>query len=689
MQSTNKINIKVFEHKGQKRVGLFYKYVSGSTLDNHTRSLPDRVYSSTKKCWHINYRDDYKEYLKAYYSKIKDIEFVFEPNLFETKTKQDEPKNKRTIVVLKLDKIKKKIYVEYPFSPHLHNILSATKKGFWLTKQSCWVFPYDAKSYTALSHLIKSSGYQLSEVLVQKHFPSIKEKTIINPVNTVEARQLNSAGRSLLETYSNTIILKRLSPNTRNIYVRFFIQFLQDNKDVDIENMPYQAIYNYIKKQNKLLEQTQLNQTIAAIKFFYERVMDRDKMFFYLTEKINIQTGTVFIPFNEILKICNKITSPIDKMLIFLYFHAGLDYSEISSIPSDHRDLFTNKYKIPGANKLAIAYYHDLCDGIEQKYKPYHFLIENNTRAYNDKELRQKMYRIINRYRLGEIYRAQYKYILDSTSYGLKTKQMYLGAFMKFLEYYNFRHPSQIKNEEIRDYLVLHRDKSASHQDNIINAFKFFFGQVYKNEISDKYIVRPRKGFFLPDFFHRDELAAMIAVTHNIKHRFLISIFYCSGMRREELRQLKINDIDLKRNRIFIRGGKGDKDRYTLFSQELHGMMKEYLEKEQPKLFLFEGARAGHAYSVTSMVNVLKKSALSAGIQRNVHIHMLRHSFATHLLEDSWDIRYIQELMGHRSIKTTTRYTHIISDALKNVKSPFDKMMDQLNHLTSQQGLSP
>jgi site-specific recombinase XerD len=160
-------------------------------------------------------------------------------------------------------------------------------------------------------------------------------------------------------------------------------------------------------------------------------------------------------------------------------------------------------------------------------------------------------------------------------------------------------------------------------------------------------------------------------------------------MRREELRQLKINDIDLKRNRIFIRGGKGDKDRYTLFSQELHGMMKEYLEKEQPKLFLFEGARAGHAYSVTSMVNVLKKSALSAGIQRNVHIHMLRHSFATHLLEDSWDIRYIQELMGHRSIKTTTRYTHIISDALKNVKSPFDKMMDQLNHLTSQQGLSP
>ncbi len=689
MQSTNKINIKVFEHKGQNRIGLFYKYISGSAIDMHTRSLPGRVYSHTKKCWHIAFRDDYKGYLKVYYAKNTDIELVFESDLIENQTKETEPKNKRPLVLLKLDKLKKKIYVEHPYSPHLHSILLTTKKGFWLKKQACWVFPYEKQIYNSLSELIKSSGYRLSEVLVQNHFPTAKEKVKVKSTDKVAKNQLTSAGRALLETYSNTILLKRLSPNTRNVYVRFFILFLQEHKGVDIENMPYHTIYNYIKKQNGLLEHTQLKQTIASIKFFYERVMDRDKMFFYLQEKVKIQSGAVFIPFNEIKKICDRINLPVDRMLLFLYFHVNLKYSEIIAITTNSRDLFTNQFRIPGADEQAITYYQYIWDEIRKADQPYHFLIENKTRKYEQKELQQKVYRIINRYKLGEIYKAQYKYILDSTTYGLKTKQVYLSAFIRFLKYYNYKHPTHIKNEEIRDYLVLHRDKSASHQDNIINAFKFFFGQVHKNEISEKYIVRPRKGFFLPDFFHRDELAKMITVTHNIKHKFMISIFYCSGMRREELRLLKITDIDLGKNRIFIRAGKGDKDRYTLFSQGLHGMLQEYLEKEQPKLYLFEGTVVGKPYSTTSMANVLKKAALSAGIQRRVHIHMLRHSFATHLLEDGWDIRYIQELMGHRSIKTTTRYTHIISDALNNVLSPFDKMMEQMNRGISNKGQSP
>ncbi len=674
MKGITKVRIKVMEHKGQKRIALFYTYSVGDTLDQHTRLLPNRIYSQTKKCWHIPFRDDYQDYLKAYYADILDIELVFETISSEIKLKQKSTVKGSTSVTLKIDLDKKKIYVEHPYSPHLHAILSATKKGFWLKKQSCWVFPYTEQSYKGLSQLIKSSAYQLNQVLVRNNFtnyeatPSSLEKVDIIPLTLAE--------KDLLQTYSNTILLKRLSPNTRDIYVRFFILFLQAHQGQDIENMSYQSLYSYIKTINKTLGSTQLKQSIAAIKFFYERVMDRDKMFFHLHEKIKIQKGAVFIPYVDIVKLCDRISSPVDRMVIFLYFHVNLNYSEMVSIPTGSRDLFITQYRMPGSNERAIAYFHNIYDEMEKNHTSYHFLFENNTGSYQVKELQQKVYRIINRYRLGEIYRAQYKYILDSTTYGLKTKQMYLSAFMKFLEFHNFRHPMYIKNEEIRDYLVLHRDKSSSHQDNMINTIKFFFAQVHKQEISDQYIIRPRKSFFLPDFFSREELAAMLTVTHNIKHKFMLSIFYCSGMRREELRQLKITDIDLKKDRIFIRGGKGDKDRYTLFSKSLHRILKEYLAKEQPKLYLFEGTKIGKPYSVTSMTNVLKKAAVTAGIQRRVHIHMLRHSFATHLLEDGWDIRYVQELLGHRSINTTIRYTHIISDALKNVKSPFDKMME-------------
>ena len=143
---------------------------------------------------------------------------------------------------------------------------------------------------------------------------------------------------------------------------------------------------------------------------------------------------------------------------------------------------------------------------------------------------------------------------------------------------------------------------------------------------------------------------------------------------------MRLTDIDIKRNRIFIKDSKGNKDRYTLFSGKLVGPYKDYLAKFKPKVFVFEGIKPGKKYSTTSMSNVLKDLAISAGIQRNVYLHMLRHSFATHLLEEGRDIRYVQELLGHASIKTTERYTHIVNDALTKVTSPFDGMVSQTGY---------
>ena len=680
------LKVREIDHRGERKVALFYDYILNSALDAHTRALPNRAFSSTNKCWYIPFRDDYRDYLEQYYAKVEGLEINFEQVNAETPNSKSDSKEAEITVLIRIDKVKKKIYVEHPYSPHLHEIINATRQGFWLKKQHCWIFPGNNENYTGLSQLIINSGYKIRKIIIEAPTEtSVKQPEHINK----QVMSLGSQEKTLLETYSHTILLKRLSPSTRKIYEHFFTVFLMDQRGKEIEHLTYHEIYNYIKAKSRELEFTQLNQTIAAIKFFYERVMDRERMFFYLQDEKIIKRGSVFIGFDELVDICKKISSPVDKMLLFLYFHVRLGHDEICLIPSNSREMFSDRYRLAGNNLEAIEYFQALFDEIQQTHKPGQYLFENKGEAYQFHDLQQKVYDIIHRYRLKAIYSAQYQYILDATTFSPKTKQMYLGAFMKFLEYHHFRHPTHIRNEEIRDYLVLHREKSPSHQDNMVNAFKFFFEQVHKSEISDKYMIRPRKGFFLPDYFTRDEIIGLMSVTHNIKHRFMLSLFYCSGMRREELRQLKIGDVDIQSNHIFIRAAKGNKDRYTLFSRHLHGMLKEYLEKEKPVHYLFEGAKAGEPYSSTSMSSTLMRAALAAGIRRRVHLHMLRHSFATHLLEDGWDIRYIQELMGHRNIKTTSRYTHVVNDALSSVKSPFDKMIEQSRGGYTGNGSSP
>jgi site-specific recombinase XerD len=145
-------------------------------------------------------------------------------------------------------------------------------------------------------------------------------------------------------------------------------------------------------------------------------------------------------------------------------------------------------------------------------------------------------------------------------------------------------------------------------------------------------------------------------------------------LRRKEVQNLKPGDADIKRKMIFIKNGKGKKDRYSILSSMLAELMQEYLEKFQPKQYLFEGDKPGEKYSFTSMALILKRAAKRAGINKRVHMHMLRHSFATHLIEGGTDIRYVQELLGHNNLKTTERYTHVTNNALNLIKNPVDNL---------------
>ena len=179
-------------------------------------------------------------------------------------------------------------------------------------------------------------------------------------------------------------------------------------------------------------------------------------------------------------------------------------------------------------------------------------------------------------------------------------------------------------------------------------------------------------GKHLPDIFEKDEIVAIYTCLENKKHRFLIMLIYSAGLRRSEAQNLKIRDVNFKSNILFIRSAKGKKDRVTIIPGGLKELMNEYLKEYNPKVYLFEGDKPGEKYSFSSMNNVLKSAAKKAGIKHRVHLHMLRHSFATHSLENGMDIRYVQELLGHVNLKTTQRYTHMTSIALHRLKSPFE-----------------
>jgi integrase/recombinase XerD len=178
----------------------------------------------------------------------------------------------------------------------------------------------------------------------------------------------------------------------------------------------------------------------------------------------------------------------------------------------------------------------------------------------------------------------------------------------------------------------------------------------------------------LPNVLSKEEAAAILKAPKNVKHKAMLSLIYACGLRRSELLHLKPTDVDSKRNLLIIRNAKGYKDRVTPLSEKIIVLLREYYKEYKPKYWLFEGQKSGEAYSETSLQEVLKATIEKAGIKKPVTLHWLRHSYATHLLENGTDLRYIQELLGHKSSKTTEIYTHVSVKSIQKIKSPFDDL---------------
>jgi site-specific recombinase XerD len=289
-----------------------------------------------------------------------------------------------------------------------------------------------------------------------------------------------------------------------------------------------------------------------------------------------------------------------------------------------------------------------------------------------DKVKRISRYDIINFRNCPEEYIRK----LKELRYSVVTIKTYTGMFEEFINYYHTSSIEQIDEKMIiafLQYLVIDRKVSTSYQNQSINAIKFYFEQVLGGKRKFYFLERPRKEKKLPTVLNESEITKAINTVTNIKHKAIIMITYSGGLRISETLNLKIKDIDSKRMQIFVRNAKGGKDRYTLLSKKVLPVLRDYVKEYKPREWLFEGAK-GQQYSESSIATIVKKAFKDAGIIKQASTHTLRHCFATHLLENGTDIRYIQALLGHESSKTTEIYTHVTTKGFDQIVNPMDKL---------------
>lgn len=231
-----------------------------------------------------------------------------------------------------------------------------------------------------------------------------------------------------------------------------------------------------------------------------------------------------------------------------------------------------------------------------------------------------------------------------------------------------------IRDVKLYTHYLLELGKSPAYVNQAISAVKFYYEAVCGIQESSIWFVRPKKEKKLPNVLSQGEVLKLLGNIANLKHKSILSLTYSSGLRVGEVVRLKFQDIDIERKTIFIKQGKGKKDRYTLLSDAALAVIKQYIMIEKPKIWLFPGQTDGHLTERT-VQKVFEQAFKAAKIIKKVSVHSFRHSFATHLLEGGTDLRYIQELLGHQSVKTIEIYTHVSVKDIRRIQSPLDRLM--------------
>ncbi len=264
---------------------------------------------------------------------------------------------------------------------------------------------------------------------------------------------------------------------------------------------------------------------------------------------------------------------------------------------------------------------------------------------------------------------------LKIRKYSKKTFKQYSFYNRELLLFLN-KKQEDVNEKDIKNYLYYlaeRKEMSTSALNIAISAFNFYYNKVLNKKFTCD-IKRPKKDKLLPVVFNKEEIIQLLQSTRNLKHRAIIMMIYSGGLRVSDAVKLRFSDIDDERKLIFIKGGKGRKDRYTLLSEKALKTLKEYCRKYRPDEWLFPGQKKGTHISVRSIEHIVKDACEKIHCKKKAKVHTLRHSFATHLHESGVDIKYIQELLGHKNSKTTEIYTHVSRRELGKITSPLDNI---------------
>ena len=260
-------------------------------------------------------------------------------------------------------------------------------------------------------------------------------------------------------------------------------------------------------------------------------------------------------------------------------------------------------------------------------------------------------------------------------AYSPNTQRNYLRCARHFAKHY-MRSPEEMGEQEVRGFLLhLLQDRQASPATlaMYVNALKFLYNVTLKRPEAVQGLSHPKRPKTLPVILSPEEVLRIFAAIRSVKHKAIIATAYAAGLRISEVCGLRIADIDSQRRRIHVRSGKGKKDRYVMLGESLLALLRQYYQKVRPQgEYLFPGYKPQRPICTTAVNQVLRKVIRETGLVKRVTMHTLRHCFATHLLEAGTDIRILQVLLGHSSIRTTLRYTHITDRLVQKLVSPLD-----------------
>ena len=258
---------------------------------------------------------------------------------------------------------------------------------------------------------------------------------------------------------------------------------------------------------------------------------------------------------------------------------------------------------------------------------------------------------------------------MERQNYSASTIKCYVTAVSVMAKHFNCC-PSKLQESDLANYLhyiVKEKDYSSGSVSGIYSGIKFFWEKILEREWNVKHLPRPKRAKVLPEILSVEEVRQLIEVTRNQKHKAILRLLYSTGLRMGELVKLKPADIDSHRMVVRVRQGKGKKDRYTILTPAMLTQLRDYWRGYRPQTYLFEGMIRGQAISGRTVQQIFKKSMKKAGIKREVGVHVLRHCFATHLLDAGVDSLTIKHMMGHVNIATTARYIHVQNKLMKGV----------------------